>query len=186
MSKRQTLRKSKKKHKRRLAGRKKQLRKFKNTGKKGHRKQAAKHGRAARKLKAIIDRLQAFFRSRPKSGTGAWGGSESILVNEVIPLVAKYRGAGKEGSGKRTETYGNPGSDHHTSQTTASARDFYLVNDYAMAGLIFAKLTGRPASEWGGDYSAFYITRAGRSYRVQAIAGTHGTGPHLHIGIRRT
>jgi hypothetical protein len=137
-----------------------------------------------RKLKELIKKAIALLKSKPRSGTGSWGGSESIIVNEIIPLVEKHRGPGKVGSGKRSETYGNPGSDHHVSQTTASARDFYLVNDYAMAGLIFAKLTGKSAGEWEGDYSAFYIKRAGKWFRVQLIAGTHGTGPHLHAGVR--
>jgi len=69
------------------------------------------------------------------------------------------------GSEKRVETYGNPGSDHHVSQTNAFAIDFLLVNDYDAA-------------------SAFYVKRGGNTFRIQIIAGTHGTGPHLHVGCR--
>ena len=46
---------------RRKKGRKRQLRLFKRTGKRGHRKQAGKHGRAARKLSALIARVKARF-----------------------------------------------------------------------------------------------------------------------------
>jgi len=121
----------------------------------------------------------------PISGTGPWGGCESILEREVVPAVARNRGPGYEGSGKRSETYGNPESDHHISQKDASARDFLLVADHSMARLIYGGLTGNSPSAWPGDYADFYFKRAGRDFRGQIIASNHGTGPHLHVGIRR-
>lgn len=88
-------------------------------------------------------------------------------------------------SGKRWETYGNPGSDHYAGNTTASARDFALNNDQDMARVLYGALTGNSPSSWPGDYSSFNIERYGATFRVQLIAVTHGTGPHLHCGVRR-
>lgn len=115
----------------------------------------------------------------PASGEGPWDGTESV-AREIEALVHKKRG-NVTGSQKRTATFGNPGSDHHVSQTNAFAIDFLLANDYEMAYAIAAHF----GVEWAGDYSNFYITRGGKRFRIQIIAGTHGTGPHLHVGIRR-
>lgn len=113
------------------------------------------------------------------AGSPHWGGSDDILRNEVEPVAAQW--GYRPNSAKRTESFGNPGSDHHTSQTTASARDFPTGNNYALRDAIMRALgVGGPIS----DYGNYYITRGGRRYRVQPIAGTHGTGPHLHIGVR--
>lgn len=54
-----TLEKLRSKWARRAAGRKRQKRLWRTTGKKGHRKMAGKHGRAMRKLRGMIDRLEA-------------------------------------------------------------------------------------------------------------------------------
>lgn len=183
------LNKRKKLKKASMDARKRQLRKYKKTGKRGHKLLAAQKGREARVHEKAIKKLERKIKNekakptRPRSGTGAWGGSKSIVQNEVMP-IAKKRGITPT-SAKRWETFGNPSSDHYMLNTTAFAKDFATTNNYTFAKAIFSKLTGRPGSEWGGDYSFFYISRAGRSFRVQIIAGTHGTGPHLHIGVRR-
>lgn len=114
------------------------------------------------------------------AGSPHWGGAEDIIRNEVVP-VARAAGVGST-SGKRTATYGNPGSDHHVSQTLASARDFGTANNYALRNRIMRRLGVTSAIR---DYGSYYIKRGGHTFRVQPIAGTHGTGPHLHIGIRR-
>lgn len=129
----------------------------------------------------IADLARAIRRRRVVVSAGAphWGGCEDIIRNEVVPVGRK---AGVPvSSGKRSETYGNPTSDHHTSQLTASARDFATANDYGLRDAIMRKLgVGGSIS----DYGAYYVKRSGRTFRVQPIAGTHGTGPHLHIGVR--
>lgn len=147
--------------------------------------------RLRERLRALVDALTERFRSIKRRirrkrnrivttpGAPHWGGSDDILRLEVEP-VARNHGLSPN-SAKRSETYGNPGSDHHTSQTLASARDFPTANDYALRDKIAVKVVGRPVS----DYENVYFTRDGVRYRFQAIAGTHGTGPHLHIGIRR-
>lgn len=85
-------------------------------------------------------------------------------------------------SRKRWLTFGNPGSDHHRSQRDADAVDFRLANDFATRDAIMRRLgvEGEIA-----DFGHYPITHNGRRFRVQPIAGTHGTGPHLHMGVRR-
>jgi hypothetical protein len=88
-------------------------------------------------------------------------------------------------SRKRTETYGNPGSEHSESQTESDAIDFATASNYSAARIVYARLTGNVQTSWGGDYTFFYFTFKGMRFRGQLIAGTHGTGPHLHFGCTR-
>ena len=163
----------------RVAGFKRQNRKAKKTGKAGHRKQARIHRRAIKKLKALIVK---WFRLHPKSGTGAWQGSKSIIVNEVLPVGRRWGIAVT--SRKRWQTYGNPGSDHYRGNKDAYAVDFATDSNFDF-GVAIGKSLGVPYGGSGSDYNNFYITRAGHTFRVQLICGTHGTGPHCHCGIRR-
>lgn len=153
--------------------------------------------KAKRTGKKIWDQRRRVYRKRykqqerrakpqpaPKSisarpGHPHWGGSDDILSNEVDP-IARKRGL-HPNSAKRTDCYGNCASDHHTSQSYASARDYPTANNHALKNRIALQVVGRSVA----DYEDVYFRRAGRTYRFQAIAGTHGTGPHLHIGIRR-
>lgn len=163
----------------RFAGWKRQNRKAKKTGKKGHRKQARKHRRAIKKIKALIVK---WFRLHPKSGTGSWAGTKSIVVNEVLPVGRKW--GIPTTSKKRWETFGNPSSDHYRGNKDAYAVDFATDSNFAF-GVAIGKALGIPYLGVGSDYQAFYIERAGNTFRVQLICGTHGTGPHCHCGIRR-
>lgn len=142
-------------------------------------------GRRKKVLRSILARvvralrnLNAKLRRRPKSGTGPWGGAQSIFDNEVRPVLK--RNGVPITSTKRQETYGNPDSDHHVSQRDAYAGDGATANNHALADRIGYALGIGPVT----DYTNYYIKRNGRTYRVQIIAGTHGTGPHIHIGIR--
>jgi hypothetical protein len=109
-----------------------------------------------------------------------WSGSRGV-TNEVIFIV---NGRVPITSRKRTETFGNPGSDHHVSQVTADAVDFGTVENHALKNEIARKLTNG-SRDSVNDFEHFFITRKGRRYRIQMIAATHGTGPHLHVGVRR-
>lgn len=142
-----------------------------------HKRKLKQDRKASAKLAAMIAEARAN-RIPRASGKGAWAGTESI-AREVEALVTRARG-NVTGSQKRWETYGNPNSDHHMSQKNAYAIDFYLANDYAMARQIARHFN----ATWSGDYGEFIVIRGGRSFRIQIIAGTHGTGPHLHVGIR--
>lgn len=111
-------------------------------------------------------------------GAPHWMGSDDILENEVEPVAKK---AGFEpNSAKRDETYGNPSSDHYVGNLTASARDFPTASNYTLLNQIANAVVGRNVS----DYENVYFERAGHTFRFQGIAANHGTGPHLHIGIR--
>lgn len=107
-----------------------------------------------------------------------WGGCRGV-TNRVIDIVGDRAPVT---SRKRTATFGNPGSDHHVSQLTADAVDFGIENAQALMDEIAGKLGG-PKDV--ADFQNFTITFRGRRYRVQIIAITHGTGPHLHVGVRR-
>jgi hypothetical protein len=166
---------------------------FKKRGKRGDKVRAAYHRKRFNvNRKAVVKLVRLTGEQRAElqrwkrenlipraSGEGAWDGSESV-AREIEAVVEKLRGE-CSGSEKRVETYGNPGSDHHVSQTNAFAIDFYLSNDYEAATVVAAHF----GVTWAGDYSDFYVERGGNTFRVQLIAGTHGTGPHLHAGVRR-
>jgi hypothetical protein len=107
-----------------------------------------------------------------------WGGSRQV-TNEVVRIVA---GRAPITSRKRWETFGNPMSDHYMGNETADAVDFGIAEAHWLKNEISRKLGGPSLL---ADYGSFAIRRNGRTFRVQMIAGTHGTGPHLHVGVRR-
>jgi hypothetical protein len=169
----------------RLAEQQKHYRKWQRYKKTGKRTRAAYQRRKFESARKAVTKLARLIRATKKasngkaSGEGAWSGSASV-AQEIENFVEARRGE-CSGSEKRTETYGNPGSDHHVSQTDAYAIDFLLVNDYEMA----AAIADHFDADWSGDYDDFIVVRGGNKFRIQIIAGTHGTGPHLHVGIRR-
>ncbi len=110
-------------------------------------------------------------------GAPGWAGSRGV-TDEIIRIVA---GRAPVTSRKRTDTLGNPSSDHYVGNTTADAVDFGTATNYALRNEVMRRL-GVTASIV--DYGSYYIYRYGRRYRVQPIASTHGTGPHLHFGVR--
>lgn len=137
---------------------------------------------------AAIKRLNKKLRARAKArrsrahlrpGPPGWAGGKRIINQEVKPLVP-YAVT----SAKRRETFGNPSSDHFVLNLFSFAKDFATGNNYALAQKIKRELTGDPRASYR-DGESFLIRRFGYTYRVQIIAGTHGTGPHLHVGIRR-
>ena len=145
-----------------------------------------KLGKLVRSLRALKDKLLRRLKERINSaklntspGSPHWGGSQDVIEAVVLPIFRKHNIPVT--SGKRTATYGTPGSDHHVSQVTASAVDGGAANQYGVADEIRRALGVPPAS----DYTNQYFTYQGVQFRLQIIAGTHGTGPHLHVGIRR-
>lgn len=127
-------------------------------------------GRAMRKLSDLA------YRATP--GFPYWGGGRALVAELVRPVVAR-KGIAIT-SQKRWETYGNPGSDHYKGNRTAYAEDYATASNYALAQEI------RTALEPGAihvDYQTFIVEFRGHRFAVQIIAGTHGTGPHLHVGV---
>lgn len=129
--------------------------------------------RRQRQIKKLVAK-----QSSSSFGSSDWAGSRAV-TNEIISIV---NGRAPITSRKRNVTLGNPSSDHYVGNKTADAVDFGTANNHALKNEISRKLGG-PSSL--PDYGSFYITRNGHRYRVQGIAGTHGTGPHLHFGVRR-
>jgi len=131
---------------------------------------------AMRKLTSWIRRRKR--RNRNKitftPGSPHWGGCADIYTQEVVPAV------GIAHSTKRTETFGNPSSDHHVSQIWAHAGDYAPGVSLAIR---IAKALGIGYSGYHDDYKLWYIYREGRQIRVQIIAANHGTGPHVHEGM---
>lgn len=136
---------------------------------------------ALSRLRSLLRRLRRKWRSNRvvvEPGRPHWGGAQDILENEVDPVADRM--GHYETSNKRTETYGNPGSDHHISQVNASAKDYSPGVAFAVA---VAKALGVGYRGYWDDYKLYYIRRAGHTFRVQIIAANHGTGPHVHVGI---
>lgn len=162
--------------KRRVArrGRRHQLGLFRKTGKVGHRHRAAVLGHHARKLTGLLKRASSI-----APGPPAWGGSKRVIREMVAPIVAEHGIA--RTSAKRSETFGNPGSDHFVGNVLAYAEDYATDSNQALAQEIRTALDGGTHH----DFEMFFIEVDGHTYRVQIIAQTHGTGPHLHVGVER-
>lgn len=143
--------------------------------------------RAIGKLGKAIDRIEeARERRREKrrvSSDNKWAGCRAV-TNKAIRIVD---GRAPVTSRKRWELFGNPDSAHYRGNKTKDGVDFGTAENYSLAREIARELGG----EWSGDYDSFTITfksrfwRRARRFTVQIIAGTHGTGPHLHVGVER-
>lgn len=124
-----------------------------------------------------------------------WGHCRG-LTNRIISIVVtatKPDGISRRAwrkrivtSRKRWATYGNPGSDHHKSQRTADAVDFAFANAFGLRDKVLRELDyDGPVSDYANItvYHRGFLKRR-RAFRLQPIAGTHGIGPHLHMGVR--
>jgi len=116
------------------------------------------------------------------SASTEFGGSRAV-TDEVIRIVD---GRAPVTSRKRAANHplsiSNPGSDHSGANPLADAVDFGIAEAHGLKNEISRKLGG-PAQLV--DFGEFVTRRNGHRYRVQIIAGTHGTGPHLHVGVRK-
>ena len=138
------------------------------------------------KLKGILESIREWNevllrrkRQRRHIGTGSWGGSRSVA--RIGEKVIKRRGYTIT-SRKRWATFGNPSSDHWRGNPNAYALDAATANNRGLA-LEIAKAYGRDSVQ---DYQTFvYEAPNGRRFAVQIIYSTHGTGPHLHLGVHR-
>jgi hypothetical protein len=131
--------------------------------------------RAARLLKRIRRRKKAL------AEASQWGGSRGV-TNRIIEIVG---GRAAVTSRKRPANHplslANPGSDHNEANTTSDAVDFGIAEAFSLRDEVMRKLG---VSEPIFDGAHYVITFNGKRYRVQPIARNHGTGPHLHFGVR--
>ena len=152
---------------------------WRKTKKAGHGKAAKRHAKAVRKLRRLIRRR------RPKSGTGPWSGTKSIIDREVVPVAKRY-GVPTTSRKRAVDdplTIANPSSDHSAAATDAYAIDFGTWQGAALAYSIAHALGIRPYST--GNDTSHYIERAGRRFRVQILWAVSGHYDHVHVGIRR-
>ena len=151
---------------------------------------SAERGRAFHMLKSakeLVSKRQAQVTEAERvvarhSASTEFGGSRAVtdevirIVNGRAPVTSRKRAA------NHPLSIGNPGSDHSGQNKLADAVDFGIAEAHSLKNEISRKLGG-PAQL--ADFGSFTTRRNGQSYRVQIIAGTHGTGPHLHVGVKR-
>ena len=139
---------------------------------------ATKWHRLEKKAEALVDKRVRQVDEARRHVAKKWGGCR-LVTERIIDIVD---GRAKVTSRKRWELFGNPSSDHYRGNKLADAVDFGTADNHALKNEISQGLGG-PSQL--ADYQSFYISMDGMRFRVQAIAGTHGTGPHLHYGVAR-
>lgn len=114
-----------------------------------------------------------------------WAGSR-YFTNRAIEHIDGIRNRPAINSRKRLTAFGNPRSDHWVANKTADAVDFGLVSD-SHAATRLAKRFGWSGSGTFPSFGTFVAENKqnGKLYRIQIIWTTHGTGPHLHFGVKR-
>ncbi len=126
-------------------------------------------------------------RSRQKVNTspGAphWGGCRDIIDRVVVPIIHRHGWAitSRKRPANDPLSLANPGSEHNMANVLSDAIDAGTANNYAGADEIGNALGVGDVA----DYVFEFFDVDGHTYRVQIIAGTHGTGPHLHTGLTR-
>ena len=112
-----------------------------------------------------------------------WAGSR-YYTNRAIEHIDAIRDRPRINSRKRLTAFGNPASDHWVANRTADAVDFNLSSDQRAATRL-ARAFGWDGRGEFPSFGTFTVRRNGRAYRIQIIWTTHGTGPHLHVGVKR-
>ena len=113
-------------------------------------------------------------------------GATAIVKYEIVPVLVA---AGVPiTSRKRWATFGNPSSDHWLGNKDADAADGgTFANNDELGGEVVTALKNRKSTMAG--FIEFEITRSHtgseETYRIQIITEVHGTGPHIHNGVKR-
>ena len=139
--------------------------------------QRKKWTRLTEEAKDMVDRRHRQLKARNASDR-RWGGSRAV-TNEIIDIVGSRA---RITSRKRAMLLGNRGSDHNFFNRNADAVDFAIAEAHDLKNEVSRKLGGPNTVQ---DFGKFFIRRNGHTYRVQLIAGTHGTGPHFHAGVAK-
>jgi hypothetical protein len=107
------------------------------------------------------------------------------VTNRINDLAKEHRPGTRVTSRKRPTLLGNIASDHNLFNRTADAIDHALVNDHGFKRIVVRDLTNGSVNDIA-DFGTITVRNPqnGRDYRVQLIAGTHGTGPHHHSGAK--
>jgi hypothetical protein len=135
---------------------------------------------AKRRLENAKQRL-ARLRAR-KASDSLFCGIRGV-TNRVIDIVnGRARVTSRKRAANHPLSLSNPSSDHNCRNRCSDAVDFGIAEAHSLADEIADRLGG-PSNIV--DFQNFTITHGGQRFNVQIIAGTHGTGPHLHVGVRR-
>lgn len=142
-------------------------------------------GKARRKVKARI-RVLKRRRRRLRKDRFKNKGATAIVKYEIIPVL--HAAGVPVTSRKRWLTFGNPSSDHFMGNRDADAVDGGTHNNNDELGSeVVTALKNRRSTMSG--FIEFTIERSHtgskETYRVQVITAPHGTGPHIHNGVKR-
>ncbi len=130
-----------------------------------------------------IERRRQFkvrMEKRARRGDSLWAGSR-YFTNRVIEIVG--RRADVTSRKRAFVLLGNRGSDHWVGNATADAVDLGIAEAHGLADEISRELGG-PRDIADFQHFTLRNPQNGKTYRAQLIAGTHGTGPHLHNGFK--
>ncbi len=145
--------------------------------------------RGSKQRRRAVRNLRTLNRRREQLRADRWRfrGSTAIVKYEVIPILVANEAPPT--SRKRWNPFGNTSSDHWLGNKDADAVDGAThANNDELGSKVKAALLDDPDATMDG-FTEFTITRShtGKEevYRVQIITEEHGTGPHIHIGIKR-
>lgn len=136
---------------------------------------------AKRRIRSLKGRRRKLRKDRFKNK-----GATAIVKYEIIPVLTA---AGVEiTSRKRWFDFGNPSSDHFMLNRDADAADgATFANNNKLGGQVVAALKNSKGARMSG-FIEFTITRShtgtAEEYRIQVITEPHGTGPHIHNGVK--
>lgn len=116
-------------------------------------------------------------------GSPHWGGSRDVMDRFVVPVYQRHGIpiTSRKRAANDPLSISNPGSDHNEANVLADALDGGIANAYSVGDEV-GEAVGVGSVD---DYVTENFVVDGHTYRIQVIAGTHGTGPHLHTGIAR-
>lgn len=118
-------------------------------------------------------------------GSPHWGGGADIEEQFVTPFMQKHGltpGSGKRTPAKNASIGGSPTSDHLTTNTTSSARDYPTFTGEGIASSL-AEAMGN-GSWQANSYDSFDIAIDGFAFRVQILWGASiDHDDHIHVGI---
>lgn len=146
---------------------------------------APKGSKVRKQAVAAIRRLN---KQRKKLRKDRWKfkGATAIIKYEVIPILHAH--GIPVTSRKRWQLFGNPSSDHWLGNKDADAVDGATFSENNELGSEIATALRNRKTTMTSFYE-FTIERShtgsAETYRVQIITEEHGTGEHIHIGVKR-
>jgi hypothetical protein len=117
-------------------------------------------------------------------GTPHWGGSASIIEQEVVPICTRHGATivSRKRAANSSLSISNPDSDHNEANLTAYAADAGTFAGADDAEDIAAEL-GIVGYD-PGNYNHHFIRRCGHTYRIQVLWAVQGHFDHVHVGCR--